>query len=105
MLDHPDQSHCMNLQQVFNLTFMQKINFTIHLFHKILQRNSKLVILGNLDMPGYTHLKRKYQFEKRIEVYLQGKNQLHTPCCSGDTAKICKLILGTLGMPGYTHPK
>ena len=33
---------------------MQKIDFT-HVFFKILQRNSKLVILGNLDMLGPTH--------------------------------------------------
>ena len=36
---------------------MQKINFTIHFFLKILQRSSKLVILGNLDMHGHTSLK------------------------------------------------
>ena len=33
---------------------MQKINFIIHFFIKILQRNSKLVILGNLGMHGHT---------------------------------------------------
>ena len=36
---------------------------------------------------------------------MQAKNQLHRPCFSGDTAKICKLILLTLGKPGYVHPK
>ena len=36
------------------LVCMQKINFITHLFLKILQRNSKLVILGNLSMPGHT---------------------------------------------------
>ena len=38
---------------------MQKINFITHFFLKILQRNSKLVISDNLDMPGHTHLKSK----------------------------------------------
>ena len=33
---------------------MQKINFTTHFFLNILQRNSKLVILGNLGMQGHT---------------------------------------------------
>ena len=33
---------------------LQKINFITHCFLKILQRNSKLVILGNLGMPGHT---------------------------------------------------
>ena len=37
---------------------MQKIHFLTHFFLITLwQRNSKLVILGNLGMPGYTHLK------------------------------------------------
>ena len=36
------------------LVIMQKINFITHFFLKILQRNSKLVILGNLGMPGHT---------------------------------------------------
>ena len=36
------------------LVCMQKINFIILLFLKILQRNSKLVILGNLGMPAHT---------------------------------------------------
>ena len=35
------------------LVCMQKINFIILLFLKILQRNSKLVISGNLGMPGH----------------------------------------------------
>ena len=38
------------------LSVCKKINF-ITRFFKILQRNSKLVILGNLDMPGCTHPK------------------------------------------------
>ena len=36
------------------LVCMQKINFITHFFLKIFQRNSKLVILGNLDMSGHT---------------------------------------------------
>ena len=36
------------------LVGIQKIDFITHFFLKILQRNSKLVILGNLDMPGHT---------------------------------------------------
>ena len=36
----------------------EKINFITHFFLKILQRNSKLVVLGNLGMPGHAHLKR-----------------------------------------------
>ena len=36
------------------LVCMQKINFTTHFFIKTLQRNSRLVILGNLGMHAYT---------------------------------------------------
>ena len=34
---------------------MQKVNFTTHFLLKISQRSSRHVILGTLDMPGYTH--------------------------------------------------
>ena len=36
---------------------IQKTNFITHFFLKLSQRNSKLVILGNLSMPDHTHLK------------------------------------------------
>ena len=38
------------------LICIQKINFITNFFLKILQRTSKLVILGNLGIPGQTHL-------------------------------------------------
>ena len=68
----------------------------------MLQRYYKFVALGALRMPGHAHSKRYYQFVEIFCVYLQVKNQFHSPCFSGDTGKICKLILGTLGMSGYT---
>ena len=34
-----------------------KINFITHFVLKILQRNSRLVIFGNLRMPGHIHFK------------------------------------------------
>ena len=60
------------------LVCMQKINFIILLFLKILQRNSKLVILGNLGMPGHAP-KMMDQFEEKFDVHLQAKNQFHPP--------------------------
>ena len=57
MLDHPDQNHSIDLKETFMRDWMQKIHFITHFFRKILKRNSKLVNLGNLEMPGYTHLK------------------------------------------------
>ena len=47
-------------------------------FLKILQRNSKLVILSYLGMPGNIHLKRWYHFEETFDAYLRVKNQLHS---------------------------
>ena len=57
MLDHPDQNHSIDLKETFMRDWMQKIHFITHFFCKILKRNSKLVNLGNLEMPGYTRLK------------------------------------------------
>ena len=70
------------------LICMQKITFITHSFCKILQRNSKLVILGNFGMPGHTHLKWEHQFEENFDIYLQAKNQLHSSCFPWYTAKI-----------------
>ena len=70
------------------LIYMQKVNFITHFFLKILQRNSKLVILGNLGMPGHTHLKWEYEFEEIFDAYLQAKNQLHSSCFPWDISKI-----------------
>ena len=52
---------------------MQKVNFVIHFSLKILQRNSKLSILGNLGMSGHIHQKRQYHFEETLDNYQQGK--------------------------------
>ena len=100
------KNHSIKLQETFMLIDGQKVNFVIHLFLKMLQRNSKLVILGNLGMADYAHLKWLYQFDEIFDVYLQAKNQLCSSRFSWDIAKYCKLVvLATLGMPSYTHPK
>ena len=72
---------------------------------EILQRYCKLVVSVTLGILGYADQKWCYQLVENVCVYLQSENQLHTPCFSGDTVKICKLILGALGMLGYTKPK
>ena len=51
------QSVEINFQETLMFICMQKINFITQFFIKILQRNSKFVILGDLGMPGNTHLK------------------------------------------------
>ena len=70
----------------------------------MLQRYCKHVALGTLGLSGYTNPKWYYQIVENVCVYAQAKNQLPTPCFSGDNAKICKFILGAFGMPGYIHP-
>ena len=67
MLDHPHQNHSINLSHAFMPICKYKINFLIYLFLTILQRNSKLVILINLPMPGHTHLKWQYHYEETFE--------------------------------------
>ena len=83
---------------------MQKINFITHF---LLKRNSKLVILGNLGMPGHT---------PKIIVSIWG-NIWRSSAGKKSTSssyfslvifllqRSCKLVLGTLGMPSYAHPK
>ena len=88
------------------LICMQKINFISQFFLKILQRNSKVVILRNLAMPGHTHLKWQHYFEEIFNVYLQAKNELHSSHFPWDIAIYYKLFsLGTLGKACYTDLK
>ena len=56
------------------LTCMQKVNFVFHFFLKILQRNSKRFVLGNLGMSGHTHQNWQYHFEETSDNYQQGKS-------------------------------
>ena len=69
----------------------------IYLFLAILQRNSKLVILDNLRLSGYTHLKWKYHFGEAFEVCQQAKNQLHPlhfPCTIAKMLYCCFWYFG-----------
>ena len=82
------------------LICMQKLNFITHFFLKILQRNSKLVILSNLGMPGHTP-KMIVSIWRIFDVY-----QKLFPVFLEIFQRYCKLvILGTLDRSGYTHPK
>ena len=84
----PIRNHSINLSETFMLICMQKINIISLFFYKILLKNSKLVILGNLGIPGRTHLKWQYHFEEISDVYQQAKNQLHSSCFPWDIANI-----------------
>ena len=56
ILDHLNQNHTIYFKETFILLCMQKFNVIPHFILKILQKNSKL-ILGNLGMLAYSHLK------------------------------------------------
>ena len=73
------------------LSVCKKINFITQFFLKILQRNSKLAILGNFGMPNFIC---RWKIKFILHVFLE------------ILQRYCKLIaLGTLGMPGYANPK
>ena len=81
-----------------------------HLHHSrflmILLRNSKLVILSNLGMPGQKHMKWQYHFEGTFDVYLQAIINFIRHVFLETLQRYCKLvILDTLGMSGHTHSK
>ena len=94
-----------NLKEPVTFICRQKIKPILQVFLEILQGYCELVF-STLGMPGYANPKWHHQLVENFRTHLQAKNQLHTPCFSGDIAKICKrLILNTLGMPGCKHPK
>ena len=82
-----------------------KINFITHFFLKILQRNRKLVILGNLDMPGHTHLNDSINLKKPLIFICWVKINFILYIFLEILQRHCKLVLDTLGMPGYADPK
>ena len=82
------------------LSWLQKSTLSLLLL-KILQRNSKLAILDNLGLSGYTHLKWWYQFEETFDVYLHGKNQLHSLHFPWDIAKILQTCYFVHFEPGW----
>ena len=85
---------------------MQKVNFVIHFSLKILQRNSKLSILGNLGMSGHIHQKRQYHFEETFDNYQQGKINSILYVFLEILQRYYKVVvLGAFGMPGHAHPK
>ena len=73
------------------LICMKKISSITHFFLDILQRKSKLVIKGDLGIPGHTHLKFYYQFEETFDVHLQAKNYLHYSRFLWGIAKISQI--------------
>ena len=86
------------------LICMQKTTLSIPFFLKILQKNSKLVILSTLGMSGHTNLNWLYQFEETFEINDEINFILHIFLQT--LQRYCKLvILSTLGLSDYAHPK
>ena len=106
MLDHFHQNHSIDLWYVFMLTCMQKVNFVIHFFLKILRRNSKLFVLRNLGKSGHTHQKWQYHFEETFDNYQQGKINSILYVFLEILQRYYKVVvLDALGMPGHAQPK
>ena len=83
---------------------MQKINLITQLFPKILQRNSKIVILGNFYMPGHT-TKMLIAIQRNLWCLSAGKRLSSSFRFSFWYYKNnINIGLGTLGMPGYANP-
>ena len=76
------------LKQSFMLICMQKINYITHYFVKKLQRNSKLVFLGNMDMSGNTDLKWWHRVTETFHVCRQAKDQVNPSRFSWNSEKI-----------------
>ena len=80
-------------------------NQLCHLILKILQRNSKVVILGNLGMLGHTRLNDNSSLKKPLKFICSQKIKFVLHAFPEILQRYCKLIvLDTLGMPGYTNP-
>ena len=86
---------------------LQKNNFITHFFLKILQRNNKIVTLGNIGMSGRLHTPKMIVSIWRNLTFIYSQQiSFNFHVFLGMLQRYCKLaILGTLGMPGYPHPK
>ena len=88
------------------LVCMQNVNFIIHSSFRILQRNSKLFILGNLGMSDHAHQKWQYHFEETFDTYQQEKINSILYVFLEVLQRYYKVVsLGALVMPGHAHPK
>ena len=92
MSGHTHQKWQYHFEETFDNYQRGKVNSILYVFHEILQRYYKVVVLGASAMPGHAHPKWYYQFVENFCVYLQVKNQFPSPCFSGDTSKYANLF-------------
>ena len=109
----PIKNDSINLQETFMLICTQQINVITHFFIKILQRNSKLVILGNLGTPRPPK-KLASTWRNLWCLSARKKNQLHSfffpwhiakilqICCSGNFGQ-STAYSGCFGLLTYTQ--
>ena len=94
----------INLEETFMLICMQKVNFITYFFLKILQRSSKLNILGNLGLPGPS--KMIVSIWRNFWCYLQVKNQLQSSRVPRDIGKLSQTCyFGYFGQNWLRIPK
>ena len=100
------------------LICIKQINFIIPFLLKLLQRNSKLVILGKLGMPRHT-LNDSINLKKSLMFICKQKTTSFIPfflryckdiryfgnACILSQSTQDKDILNTLGKPAYRHPQ
>ena len=89
------------------LICIEKVNYITNFFLKILLINSKLVILGNLGIPGHTHTpKMVVSLWRNLWRYHQATNQLYLSRFLEALQRYFKLVvLNMLVIPGYAHWK
>ena len=93
------KNHSINLQETFMLVCMQQIKFIIHFFLKILQRNIKLVILGNWGIPRHSE---NDSINLKKSAFCKQKTNFILSIFLEILQRYCKfVILGTLGKPAY----
>ena len=91
MPGHRHQSHSIDLYQAFMLACIQKSTSSITSFLRYCKEIATML---------FWLFEHYWPHTPKMIVSI--KNQLYSPCFSGDIAKIYKpLILGTLGMPDY----
>ena len=83
MSGHAHKKWQYHFEETFENYQQGKINSILYIFLEILQRYYN-VVLGAFGMPGHAHPKWCYQFVENFCVYLQVKNQFHSPCFSWD---------------------
>ena len=92
-----------NYRRLWCLSTWKK-STSLYFFLEIFQRNSELVILGNLGMSGHTQIIAS--IKKKTGVYLRAKNQFHLSRFPWDIARTLQTsYFGYFGNERLRTPK